>query len=78
MISAASCKKITLLLTHALIQDGSTALHVASGCGQSDVAYVLIEKGATIDQEDKVSQPYMISIITVVLKNGVTHVQCNS
>ena len=58
-------------MTHALIQDGFTALRVASVCGQLDVACVLIEKGATVDYEDKVSRPCMISIITVVLKNGL-------
>ena len=35
------------------------------------MARALIEKGATIDYEDKVSQSCMIHIITVVLKNGV-------
>ena len=62
---------ITNTLHFFLIQDQYTALHVASSCGHSDVARVLIEKGATIDYEDKVSQSCMIYIITVVLKNGV-------
>ena len=54
---------ITLLFTCTLIQDGCTALRVASAHGQVDVVRVLIEKGATIDYEDNVSQSCMIHII---------------
>ena len=36
------------------MQDGFTALHVASAFGQTDVVRVLIEKGATVDIQDKV------------------------
>ena len=71
LISPTIMKGITLLLTHVLIQDGSTALHVASALGQLDVVRVLIEKGATVDYKDKVSQSCRIYVITVVLKNGV-------
>ena len=50
---------------------GSTALRVASVNGQTEVARVLIARGASLDSQDKVRQSYMIRIITVVLKNGM-------
>ena len=54
------------------IQDsGSTALRVASAAGHSEVAGVLIARGAVVDYQDKVRQSCMIRIITVVLKNGM-------
>ena len=36
------------------MQDGDTALHVASGFGQTDVVRVLITRRATVDIQDKV------------------------
>ena len=54
------------------IQDaGCTALRVASAYGQTDVARVLIARGASLDYQDEVRQLCMIRIITVVLKNGI-------
>ena len=42
------------VLTGPLIQDGSTALRVASAFGQTDVVRLLITRGATVDIQDKV------------------------
>ena len=54
------------------IQDsGSTALRIASVEGHTEVAGVLIARGAVVDYQDKVRQSCMIRIITVVLKNGM-------
>ena len=54
------------------IQDNdSTALRVASVHGQTEVARVLIARGASLDYQDEVRQSCMILIITVVLKNGM-------
>ena len=54
------------------IQDaGATALRVASADGQTEVARVLISRGASVDYQDEVRQSCMIRIITVVLKNGM-------
>ena len=54
------------------IQDaGATALRVASVHGHTEVAGVLIARGAVVDYQDKVRQSCMIRIITVVLKNGM-------
>ena len=54
------------------IQDaGSTALRVASASGQTEVARVLIARGASLDYQDEVRQSCMMRIITVVLKNGM-------
>ena len=54
------------------IQDkGFTALHVASAAGQTDVAHVLIARGASLDYQDEVRQSCMIRIIAVILKNGM-------
>ena len=54
------------------IQDkGFTALRVASVEGQTEVAHVLIARGASLDYQDEVRQSCMIHIITVVLKNGM-------
>ena len=54
------------------IQDaGYTALRVASFNGHTEVAGVLISRGAAVDYQDKVRQSCMIRIITVVLKNGM-------
>ena len=49
----------------------STALIVASENGQSEVAAVLIARGAIVDYQNKVRQSCLIQIITVVLKNGI-------
>ena len=51
-------------------EHGSTALIVASQCGHSEVAAVLIARGATVDYKNKVRQSCMIRIMSVVLKNG--------
>ena len=54
------------------IQDhGSSALMVACEKGHTEVAGVLIARGAVVDFQDKVRQSCMIHIITVVLKNGM-------
>ena len=54
------------------IQDaGFTALRVASAHGRTEVARVLIARGASLDYQDEVRQSCMIHIITVVLKNGM-------
>ena len=54
------------------IQDaGATALRVASADGQTEVARVLISRGASVDYQDEVRQSCMIRIITAVLKNGM-------
>jgi hypothetical protein len=50
---------------------GSTALRVASVRGHTEVAGVLIARGAVVDYQDKVRQSCMTCIITVVLRNGV-------
>ena len=50
---------------------GSTALRIASVEGQTEVARVLIARGASLDYQDEVRQSCMIRIITVVLKNGM-------
>jgi hypothetical protein len=50
---------------------GSTALRVASAYGCTEVAGVLIARGAVVDYQDKVRQSCMIRIITVVLRNGM-------
>ena len=42
------------VLTGPLIQDGLTALRVASACGQTDIVRVLITRVATVDIQDKV------------------------
>ena len=36
------------------MQNGSTALHVASGFGRTDIVNLLITRGATVDIKDKV------------------------
>ena len=54
------------------IQDtDSSALIIACQCGHTEVACVLIARGAVVDYQDKVRQSCMIRIITVVLKNGM-------
>ena len=50
---------------------GSTALRAASAEDHTEVAGVLIARGAVVDYQDKVRQSCMIRIITVVLKNGM-------
>ena len=51
------------------IQDaGSTALRIASVEGHTEVAGVLIARGAAVDYQDKVRQSCMIRVITVDLK----------
>ena len=42
------------VFTGPLIQDGSTALWVASGFGRTDVVRVLITRGANVDIKNKV------------------------
>ena len=55
------------------IQDsGCTALRIASEKGHTEVAGVLIARGAVVDCQYKVRQSCMIRIITVVLKNQST------
>ena len=58
------------------LQDGATSLRVASFFGYSDIARALIEKGATIDYEDHVSQ---LCISLVELCNIISyyvHTKC--
>ena len=43
-----------IVLTGSLIQNGSTALRVASALGQTDVVHLLLTRGATVDIHDKV------------------------
>ena len=50
---------------------GFSALMIASEKGHTEVAGVLIARGAVVDYQDKVRQSCMIRIITVVLKNGM-------
>ena len=50
---------------------GSTALRVASVHGQTEVARVLISRGASVDYQDEVRQSCILRIIAVVLKNGM-------
>ena len=51
------------------IQDaGYTALRIASVKGHTEVAGVLIARGAAVDYQDKVRQSCMIRVITVDLK----------
>ena len=40
---------VALLLTHALIQNGSTALRTASFNGHTDVVRLLVTRGATVN-----------------------------
>ena len=55
------------------IQDhSSSALMVTSAAGHTEVAGVLIARGAVVDFQNKVRQSCMIRIITImVLKNGM-------
>ena len=51
------------------IQDGGyTALRIASVEGHTEVAGVLIARGAVVDYQDKVRQSCMIRVIIVDLK----------
>ena len=51
---------------------GISALMIASEYGHTEVAGVLIARGAVVDYQNKVRQSRMIhNIITVVLKNGM-------
>ena len=50
---------------------GASILIVASKCGQTEVAGVLISRDAAVDYQDKVRQYCMIRVITVVLRNGM-------
>ena len=54
------------------IQDTcASALIVACEYGHTEVAGILIARGAVVDFQNKVRQSCMIRIITVVLKNGM-------
>ena len=44
-----------IFLTSFSVQDGDTALHVASGMGHKDTVEVLVQKGAQLDSKNNVS-----------------------
>ena len=50
---------------------GGSPLMVACEFGHSEVAGILIARGAVVNFQNKVRQSCMISIITVVLKNSM-------
>ena len=48
------CTLITIASLFSLMQDGFTPLYVASWNGHKGVVELLLEKGANVDQQDKV------------------------
>ena len=54
MLQPITCTLITIASLFSLMQDGATPLYVASLEGRKGVVKLLLEKGANIDQQDKV------------------------
>ena len=52
------------------IQNGSTALRIASFKGHTEVVELLISRGATVDYQDKVHEPVVNSHVSYLTSLG--------
>ena len=55
------------VICHLLLQNGNTALHIASLAGKIDCARVLIEKGANVNLQSQVGLTNLTHLVSTLV-----------